>query len=138
MTSINETTRVMAWLSATLQTLATGGAWPGVAPVGTATPFITYGLQAGTDEAGVAATRIWNNGLWRIFVVGLSDGYANLATVADAMDNALQRQHNVAAGTDATILHCVRVQTITQESINEAGEQWSQLGGLWRIICTAN
>lgn len=133
--TIYEPYRVLDWLRATLAPLAAGGAWAGVAPEGVASPFIVYALDSPVDIPGVAGTRLWNSSLYSVKVVGMAAQDATLASIADAVDAALQLQGDVSIGPalDGHLMRCVREGPlpIPIEVVN--GVSWVTYGALWRI-----
>lgn len=135
MTTIYEPYRVLDWLRTTLTPLAAGGAWPGVAPEGVTSPFIVYALDSPSDIAGVAGIRLWNSSLYSVKVVGTAAQDAQLASIADAVDAALQLvgDFTIGAANDGHLMRCVRDAPlpIPVEVVN--GVSWVTYGALWRI-----
>lgn len=133
--TIYEPYRVLAWLQATLTPLATGGAWQGVEPPGIASPFIVYALDAPSDIVGVAGTRLWNSSLYSVKVVGTAAQDAQLASIADDIDAALQLvgDFDIGPNSDGHLMRCVREGPlpIPVEIVN--GVSWITYGALWRI-----
>ncbi len=135
--NIYEPARALSWLHTALQPLTPNGAWHGVAPIDAAPPFIVYGLQAANDLENVGAFRIWNDGVYQVKVCGPSTIDAALATLADAVDNALQRQGGVNVGTDGVMLSCTREQTLILPEIIANGAQWLNYIGIYRLYVQA-
>jgi|SRR6185312_12616121 len=137
MATIYEPGRALAWLQSVLTPLASGKAWHGVAAIDAQPPFIVYALQAGTDLEVVGAYRVWNDGVYQVKVCGPATMSDTLASIADAVDNALQRQGGVNVGSDAVMLMCNREQTlILPENVVNAG-QWLNYILIYRIYVQA-
>lgn len=137
--NIYEPARALSWLQSVLAPLASGGAWHGIAPVSTQPPFITYALSTASDLANVGAYRIWSDGLYQVKVCGPTTLSDTLFSIADAVDNALQRKSGVIVGvaSDATMLFCDREQTlILPENVVNAG-QWLNFISIYRIYIQA-
>lgn len=144
--SANELTRAAEWIytrlagtSAVTAIVGSGSAariYADVAPPGAAWPFVIFQHQGSVDVTGQnPGTRVLVSSLWTIKAVGRGESYAALATLADAIDTAMQG----AAGTadDATIYSCVREQPIQFAELDDSttpGEQWRHLGALWRVL----
>lgn len=133
--AIYEPSRVLDWLQTTLAPLAIGGAWRGVAPPGVTSPYIVYDLDSPTDIPGVAGTRLWNSSLYSVKVVGTATQTDTLASIADAVDAALQLVGDFAIGanTDAHLMRCVREGPLPIPVIIENSVSWVTYGALWRI-----
>jgi|SRR5690242_15641861 hypothetical protein len=135
--NIYEPGRALTWLQSVLAPLASGGAWHGVAPEGVTTPFIVYALQAANDLAVVGGYRVWSDGVYQVKVCGPSTISGTLATIADSVDNALQRQRGVNVGADSVMLSCTREQTLILPEIVANGAQWLNYILLYRIYTQA-
>lgn len=135
--NIYEPGRALTWLRATLNPLATGGAWHGVAPIDIAPPFIVYSLQTGLDLAVVGGVRVWNDGLYQVKVCGPATMDATLASIADAVDNALQLQGGVLIGADGAMLSCSREETLILPETVANGQQWLNYILIYRLYVQA-
>lgn len=135
--NIYEPYRGLEWLQSVLNPLAAGGAWHGMAPPEmTTTPFTVYALQAGTDLAVIGGYRVWNDGVYLIKACGPATDAAALFALADANDNALQRQGGVNVGSDGVMLSCTRENTeIVPEVVN--GVEWLNVISYYRIYVQA-
>lgn len=135
--NIYEPYRGLEWLHDTLDPLAAGGAWHGMAPPEvTTTPFTVYALQDGSDLMVIGGYRIWSDGLYLVKACGLASADAAVFALADANDNALHRQGGIAVGTDGLMLTCTRERTqILPEVVN--GASWLNVISLYRIYVQA-
>jgi hypothetical protein len=132
-----ETTAGFQWLyntlsaDSTLQTDAPGGVWRGLAPPGTATPFVILSLQSGKDVITANAVRVFDDDTFLVKAVGPASNNAGVLAAASRIDALLGRTSGqVTAG---AILACYRETPISiDELVN--GELWSNLGGLYRLI----
>ena len=83
----------------------------------------------------MAGTRLWNSSLYSVKVVGTAAQDATLASIADAVDAALQLQGDFSIGPalDGHLMRCVREGPlpIPVEVVN--GVSWVTYGALWRI-----
>lgn len=144
--SVNELTRASEWIysklvaaSAVTAIVGSGSAariYADVAPPGASWPFVIFQHQGSVDVTGQnPGTRVLVSSLWTVKAVARGESYAALATLADALDAALQ----AASGTadDATIYSCVREQPLQFAELDESstpGGQWRHLGAIWRIL----
>ena len=135
--NIYEPGRALTWLGTVLNPLTPSGAWHGIAAIDTTPPFITYALQAGTDLAVVGGYRVWNDGVYQVKVCGPATLDSTLATLADSVDNALQRQAGANVGNDAVMLSCTREQTLILPETVANGAQWLNYILIYRIYVQA-
>lgn len=132
-----EIARALEWIhdtlsaDATLAGLVSTRIFDGLAPQGSAYPFVVFNHQGGSDTLGVGAVRVLNSGLFQIKVVAQSDSYASGIAIADRIDEVL---HGAAGSKDgAYIASCVREQAIMLiEQSN--GIEYRHVGGLYRLI----
>lgn len=130
MATITETPRVLDWLRATINPLASNRVYRDIAPDGVATPYVTVGLMSAVDVAGAAGIRLWQDGLYLVKVVAPASQYAAMVALADSIDTALQLASGNTA--DATIMRAVREMSIAySEVIN--GAIYTHLGAEWRV-----
>lgn len=134
--SATEVRVTLEWLTTALANVgATGGVYRNVAPPDTIAPYITVTLYGPSDVMGVAGSRLWANNTWLIEVWGTDDQFTTLETVASAMDAALHRQRNI--GTPSgQIISCLR-ESERYGSQEVGNQQWTHLGGVYRIECKA-
>lgn len=130
MATITETTRVLDWLRATINPLASNRVYRDIAPDATTTPYVVVSLMSARDVAGAAGIRLWQDGLYLVRVVGKASQWTAMVSLADAIDTALQLATGNTA--DGTIIRAVREMSIAYSEVIGA-EVWSHLGGQWRI-----
>lgn len=135
-----ESCEAETWIYATLAadtgaggvaTLATGGIHAGVAPQGSTSPFVVYNRQGGADVMGLGAQRIMAGMLYQIKAVASGGSKAAAKAIANRIDTLL----HAASGTTASgrILSCVRESEVNYVEVDETGERWNHLGGLYRL-----
>ncbi len=131
-----ETARALEWIytllhgDSTLQGLAPGGVWHGLAPVGTVAPWVIAQHQAGTDVMVNSAYRVLVRDQFLVKIVGPTSGYANLVAAADRVDTLLHNSKGTV--TDATILEVVRIAPLAIDELVD-GVLYSNLGGEYRV-----
>lgn len=93
-----EPEEVRLWLMAKLvpvdwDDLLPGGWHRGIAPIGTPYPFGSFHPQGfARSTRTLSQVRILSNGLWAVFATGIEGQTdANLATIAERIDGALDR-----------------------------------------------
>lgn len=136
--SATEIRVTLEWLDVALASVgATGGVYRNVAPAGAVGPYIVVTLYGPSDVMGVAGKRLWVNNTWLIEVWGTDDQFATLESVASALDAALQQQRNI--GTPSgQILSCVREQARFGPPEEVGNQQWTRIGGVYRIQAKAS
>jgi hypothetical protein len=122
-------------IDATLLSLAPGGVYRALAPPVTATPYVIISYQAGTDIVNFRGVRGLASMLYQAKVVGPSNNTANLATAAARIDTVITTADQVSV-TGGIIKACFRAQPLQVDEL-VTGEQWSNIGGLYRIMVTA-
>ena len=134
---MSEIAQAYAWIESTcladsaLTTAATGGVWQGLADIGTVAPFVSFTQQSNSDVLTLNAVRLWDNILMQIKAVGPTSGYATLITIADRIDTLFGSVRYVALSVGG-VLSCYRESAYAlDQEVN--GQQWSYLGGLYRI-----
>jgi hypothetical protein len=128
--TLTETTRVLDWLRATINPLASGRVYRDIAPDQAQTPYVVVGLMSARDIAGAAGIRLWQDGLYMVKVVGPRSQWDAMVALADAIDAALQLATGNTA--DATIMRAVREMSIAYSEVVGA-DVWSHLGAQWRV-----
>lgn len=139
MAQLSEVPRGYAYIAAKCAGLAPGGVHKGVAPEGTPTPYIVMSHIGGPDVGGAGGPRLWNNGNFQVLVCGpdeaqdapYNSAYADVVSVADAVDTALEYTSGNAGG--ATIMRSRRMEPIEYGEIVN-GAQWSRLGARWNVL----
>jgi len=138
----DETTRVDAWLHATLTgdatlvaLLATGagyldGVYKDEAPAGAGYPFVRFGYLGGVDVEGQKAHRILHSGLW--LVAGVAQAREYDSAIADRLDVLLHRASGTA---DDGIIFSSTRDAPFRLSENDEGTDYRHLGGQYRILC---
>jgi hypothetical protein len=135
-----------AWLysvlsgDSTLTGYAPGGVWRGLAPDGTATPFVILSLQSGQDKLTANAVRILDDDTFLVKASGPASNTAGVTNAAARIDALLGRTSGTIGTpgqvTAGAILACYRETPLSvDELIN--GELWTNLGGLYRLIIQA-
>lgn len=115
----------------TLAGYAPGGVKRSMAPVGTATPFVIVGYQAGTDVTTMNAVRIMDNLLFQVRASGPASVTASIVNAAARIDALIDGQRSQAI-TGGIVLCCYRDSPLQYDEL-VGGEQWSNFGGLYRI-----
>lgn len=144
---INETSRIDTWLFDVLSadvvvgplvTTAPGAPriFSEVAPPKAPTPHVIYNLQSSVDRMNAYDERYYVTTLWNVRAQLSGGSYADLAALADAIDNALNLRDG-AVLSDCTIMYCYREQTF-RLPIMADGQSYRQLGGIYRIAIQAN
>jgi hypothetical protein len=106
-----------------------------LAPGGTASPFVVYNFQGGTDVMAVGAIRIMNTGLYQIKGIVQSNSMSGVAkSIADRIDTLLHGMTGLVTG--GIVLACVRQQPIAYVETSN-GLRWNHLGGSYRLIVEA-
>lgn len=135
----NELLKAQKWIYDTLVNDAATTAiigqrvYHGVAPKGTAYPFIVFSHQGGPDTQGVCTVRIQANPVFQIKVI--SDGNPNQSArdVADRIDGLFQEA--VTQISDGYVFSSRRTQPIDYvESKPNGGGHYTHLGGLFRLV----
>lgn len=136
--SVHELTSAELWLQATLaddSTLlgyAPGGVFAAMAPDGTTTPYVVFGLQSpGVDTLTANAVRLLANPLYQIVAVGEASKMSGIVAAASRIDDLLKRASGTVSGGYVAV--CYREQPLMKnELINTI--VWRSIGGLYRMI----
>lgn len=138
----DETTRVDAWLFDLLTndaplTALVGDAEPRIfadsVPQGEAFPAVVYQLQGGTDvRTATRDSRVMINGLWVVKAIGQTDTFADLAPIADRIDDLLEQSTGGPAGSDGAVFTATRESPFRLPEPDE-GVGFKHLGGMYRI-----
>jgi len=126
---------------ATLQSLAPGGVNRAMAQPSTAIPYIIMAHQAGADTTTMNGFRVFSGLLYQVKAVGPATITATLAAAAARLDVLLGGPPNTPPQNVPIIIGNVTVgmlYTVYREQPLEAdemvtGEQWTNIGGLYRL-----
>jgi hypothetical protein len=136
---MSETARAFAWIKSeatadsALVAAASGGIFKGLAGIGVAAPFMSYGRQTGSDRLTMNAIRIRTGILMQIKMVGPSGNYDALEVGADRIDALFKDRRNVTIPGGA-VLACYRESEVAYDDPQPVnGVQYSHLGGLYWI-----
>lgn len=132
MSTIFEPARVLTWLQTTLNPLASGGAYYGIAPMSVTSPWTVYTLQSGVDLMVIGAQRVWSDGLYLIKAMGPATDSVNIFALADANDTALHNKGGVNVGVDGLMLSSTREQTVIYYEVDN-DTTYLHAGGIYRI-----
>lgn len=134
--STAETIAGFTWLYNTLSgdsqlaSLAPGGVWRAMAPPGTATPFVVFAMQSGTDVLTMNAARLMTDNLFQVKAVGPAKSMQAVADAAARVDDLLKRTDGTVAG--GAVLACYRESSLQLDEL-VTGELWTNLGGMYRL-----
>lgn len=132
---------VLQWLTSTLladttlASLAPGGVWRAMAPTTvSSSPFVTLNFQAGSDITTINGYRIWSSQLYQVRASGPAKNTANIVQAASRLDTVLGGiiGHHLTSITDGIIYSCIRESPLMLDELVN-GEQWSNVGGLYRL-----
>lgn len=139
----HEVALALSWIistldDATLQGYAPGGVWRAEAPPGTALPYAiaTYQPQLSKDELAFGGVRVYSDLYFHIIATGLASSDETIASAAARIDELLPVSQPTAV-TGGTIITCYRTSPITVDTVI-AGEQWTDMGGVYRIMCKSS
>jgi hypothetical protein len=139
--SVQEIVVGIQWLQAilggdsALSGFAPGGVHRGLAPPGTATPYVIINAQAASDSITMNAFRLLVSALYQVIAVGPASagtgttGLANAAARIDALIGSPPTSGTVTGGYVAASYR--QSPLFLDEVIN--GEMWSRIGGLYRL-----
>lgn len=131
----NETWTIDRWLysvlagDSTLLALITG-VYADLAPLGTAMPYLVYGLYDGDDVMTAAGVRIMTAALYQVRVVTDSESYGAIEPAVAQADALLHRASGTVTG--GTVISCVREAPLRYTELHQ-GKMYRHLGGLYRI-----
>lgn len=137
----NEVMAGFTWLEQTLSadsmlmSSVPGGIWRGLAPAGTATPFLILAHQTGRDITSAMGYRLYVEQLYQVKVVGPATEESTLIAAASRFDALLGgTTAGPASGSvaGAAILSCYRQTTLELDEI-VSGELWTNIGGLYAL-----
>ena len=117
----------------TLAGYAPGGVWRALAPPGTATPFVVFNFQAGSEALTLNAYRVMSNQLFQVKVSGPATGMTALVQAASRLDDLLRLSSGTPSG--GLVLSCYRETPVAMDEL-VSGVLWSNLGGLYRLLIT--
>ena len=135
MIAVHEEIAVRAWLTARLRGAAALAGVPvreSPLPLGTTLPAITLDRYTGSDVNGVGAVRLFTRYQWLVRVVGVVESYADLATLAQAVDDALVN-HASANPSGGRVGTCYRDEPFSDTTVEPGGATYLRLGGLYRL-----
>lgn len=132
---------IYAMLSAdsTLAGLAPGGVWRGLAPPGTATPYVVLVYQAGTDAVTMNGYRMIVDALYQVKAVGPANISETIAAASARLDKLLGGPPSqpasgaviINAVNEGQVLACYRQSPLMLDEL-VSGELWTSIGGLYR------
>lgn len=116
--------------------LAPGDVSRGMAPPGTATPYVIIGFQAGSNSLTVTGVRPMVSALYQCKAVGPASNTVAIAQAAAEIDAALGGKDGLRNISTANgfIADCHQETPLLYDDptpIN--GEQWTNIGGLYRL-----
>lgn len=135
-----EPARALEWIYDTLSddsalaALVSTRIFDGVAPQGSAYPFVVFNHQGGSDTRGVGTFRAFNNSLYQVKAVGKGESYAETTAIADRIDAVLQGAAGNANG--GLVLGCVRETVLMMPEVT-AGISYRSVGLLMRLWAQA-
>lgn len=131
---------IVSTLTADTQAMAAapGGAWEGMAPPGTPTPYYVVSHQGDGDILTATARRVGTSAVFQIVAYAPASQYAALVSAADRLDALFGRIPATPSGalptsSGVTIEACYREQQIALPELVGA-VQWNRAGGLFRVI----
>jgi hypothetical protein len=129
---------LMGVLSAdsTLAGYAPGGVARAMAPASTATPFVIVGYQAGHDVTTANAVRIMADVIYQVRASGPASQTAAIVNAAGRIDTLIDSKKNQTV-TGGLVLSSSRDEPLEYDEL-VAGAQWSNFGGLYRLIIRSN
>lgn len=140
MSGANEASLGLAWILSTLQgdsqmgELAPGGFHRGKAPVGTATPYVIFNHQSGTDITTINAVRLYSDYLYQIKAVGEASKTAAVFSAAKRIDALFGGPLATPTLVTGGIIHsCNRQSPVQYDEMRPDGVQIVHSGGLHRI-----
>lgn len=140
--SRHELASALEWLNTTLTgdstllALAPGGVFADLAPDGTPTPYVTFGLQSpGNDSLTMNAVRVMATPLYQVIVTGPTSQMEAIDSASSELDDLLKRTSGTVAG--GYIAACYREQPIEKSQLINT-VQWKSLGGLYRLEIEQN
>lgn len=131
-----EIARAMEWIydtlsaDVTLAGLVSTRIYDGLAPQGSAFPFVAFNHQGGADLRGVGTERVFNNSLYQVKAVTKGGSYVSGAAIADRIDTLLHGQNGTTS--DGVIIGCVRDQALMLIE-QQNGVEYRHIGGIYRI-----
>jgi hypothetical protein len=120
---------------ATLQGYAPGGVYRALAPTSTAVPYVIASYQAGTTTTNFRGVRGFVSALYQVKAVGPARLSGMIASAAARIDALITTADPVTI-TGGIIKSCVQEQPLQLDE-EVLKEQWTSLGGLYRLIITA-
>lgn len=140
---MQESYRVAQWLygllatDGVLQALVNGRVYKGVAPEGTAFPYIVFTAASTRDVNTVNQIRINVDTLYLVEAIDQSSSDAALSAIADRIDQLLDRGTGMPANYNAvagiTILSSSRDLQVERSEESDTGISYRHLGGRFRI-----
>jgi len=118
-------------IDATLLASAPGGVYRSLAPPITASPYVIMAHQSGMDVVTINAFRLMDNLLYQVKAVGPSSQMVAIAAAAARIDQLLGLASGTVTG--GYIGSCYREQPIFVDESPINGEQYTNVGGLYRL-----
>ncbi|MDE2100089.1 MAG: hypothetical protein KGL39_22735 [Patescibacteria group bacterium] len=136
---VSELSGAEKWLYSTLSGDATmqglignpARVYSGLAPEGSAFPYIVLRFLAGPDTVAVGGVRIMTNPVYLVMGIDKSSSFATLASINAQIETLIGNQ--TGATSDTTILSCVREQPYERADSDSAGNVYRYLGGRYRL-----
>jgi hypothetical protein len=131
-----------AWLTSTLAgdvTLAgyaPGGVSRTFAQPKTATPYIVMSYQSGTDYPVFGGVNAYSDLYFEVMAVGPANNTQALTNAAARIKELLTVAQPVSV-TGGSIRSCYRSQPLESDPLVD-GEQWTSIGGTYRLMVTAS
>lgn len=139
--AMHEIALALGWIVSTLsadiplQGYAPGGVWRAEAPPGTATPYVIIAHQPGQskDEIVFGGARAYSDLCFQVIATGPAANGETIANAAVRIDSLLTVSQSTAV-TGGTIITSYRTQPVEADTIIN-GETWTDMGGIYRIMC---
>lgn len=138
----DETSIAFAWIIATLsndaelQGYAPGGVTRRFAQPRTTTPYVVMTYKEGDDNPVFGGANAYSNLLVEVVAEGPAATMQNIVNAAARIKQLLTVAEPLAV-TGGSIRSCYRSQPIETDPLVD-GEQWTSLGGIYRIIAIAS
>jgi hypothetical protein len=120
---------ILAALSAA-PAVAGGRIYQGIAPQGSAFPYVVYQFQGGADLDTLRVVRVWADLVYLVKAVTNASGFAPVRAIANEVDARLHGASG--AATDGYVDACVREQPF-QLTEADGGVNYRHLGGVYRL-----
>jgi len=138
----DEMSIALAWLKSTLagdgvlSGYAPGGVSRTFAQPGVATPYVVMQYQSGTDYPVFGGARAYSDLYFEIMAVGPAKNTQSIVNAASRINTLLTVTQSTAV-TGGTIAASFRTQPMESDPLVD-GEQWTSIGGMYRIMAKAS